>query len=550
MTKVLLVDDDEIVRELYGAWLENSGYQVFTAASVAEARRLLENADVDVVVSDIRMAQETGIDFLAWIRQHAPDLPVILVTGVPALETAVEAVRRQAYDYLVKPVQENVLIRTVNRAAEHYQLTREKKRLERENLQYQLHLESLVSERTAALQRRTRQLMLLHEVAHTIARIRDEQALYDKVVDLTQRMFGYASVSIYVIDWAHDLIKRVAMASPVSGVPAPYTQHLSQGLLGRVARTGKPLVANDTSQYPEFIPCPDVQCEAEAIFPIHLDGHVVGLLHVAEDKRDVFDETDEIVLRTLSEYLSVSVANARLFAQLQEALRAREEMLNNVSHELRTPLTIIRGYAELLLEGVMGAIDEESREVIGIMLQQTKHLTYLVDQLVAFRKLEREGIPLEEVNFGEWLRHTVASWQPVMEEAGLSLQVEIADDLGHVWGNVDYLTQVINNLLDNSRKFSEAGQRVTVRAWRDDAFVYVSVQDEGRGVPPDQLTRIFERFYQVSGGMTRQFSGMGLGLALVKEIIERHNGKVWAESDGEGKGLTVTFALPLAEQSA
>ncbi len=549
MAKVLLVDDDEIVRELYGAWLENSGYQVLIAGSADEARARLEHTDIDVVVSDIRMAHETGIDLLAWVRQRDPDLPVILVTGVPALETAVEAVRRQAYDYLVKPVQENILIRTVKRAVEHRQLILEKQRLERENLQYQMHLEALVAQRTAAVQQRTRQLMLLHEVAHTIARIREEQELYENVVELTQRMFGYASVSVFVVDWHHNVLKRVAISSSRQGVHAPYTQSLDRGLLGKVAREGQALVANDTSQFPEFIPCPDVQCQAEAIFPIRLDGQVVALLHVAEDERDVFDETDEIVLRTLSEYLSISVANARLFHQLQEALKAREEILNNVSHELRTPLTIIRGYAELLLEGVIGDIDEETREVVDIMLQQTQHLTYLVDQLVAFRKLEREGITLEEVNFGEWLRHAVASWQPVMEEAGLSLMLDVGQDLGYVWGNLDYLTQVINNLLDNARKFSEPGQRVTVRAWRDDSAVYVSVQDEGQGVPPDQLERIFERFYQVDGGITRQFAGMGLGLALVKEIIERHNGRVWAESDGEGQGLTVTFTLPLARPS-
>lgn len=550
MAKVLLVDDDEIVRELYGAWLENSGYQVLTAGSADEARAVLENADVDVVVSDIRMAHETGIDLLAWVRQHDPDLPVILVTGVPALETAVEAVRRQAYDYLVKPIQENILTRSVKRAVEHRQLTREKQRLERENLQYQMHLEALVAQRTAALQQRTRQLMLLHEVAHSIARIREEQALYEQVVELTQRMFGYASVSVYTVDWNHNVLKRVAISSPRQSAHPPYTQSLDRGLLGKVAREGRPLVANDVSQYSEFIPCPDVQCQAEAIFPIRQDGKVIALLHVAEDEKDVFDETDEIVLRTLSEYLSISVANARLFHQLQEALKAREEILNNVSHELRTPLTIIRGYAELLLEGVIGSIDEETREVVDIMLQQTKHLTYLVDQLVAFRKLEREGITLERVNFGEWLRHAVAPWQPVMEEAGLSLQLEIGKDLGYVWGNLDYLTQVINNLLDNARKFSETGQRVIVRAWREESTVYVSVQDEGQGVPPDQLERIFERFYQVDGGITRQFAGMGLGLALVKEIIERHNGRVWAESDGEGQGLTVTFTLPLASPAA
>lgn len=545
MPYVLIVDDEELVRELFKDWLREAGYVVDVAASAAEARARMEQQMPDVLVSDIRMAQETGIDLLTWTREQDPDLPVILVTGVPAVETAVEALRRQAYDYLVKPINEDTLRRVVARALEHRRLLQEKRRLEEENQRYRQHLEKLVAERTATLERRTQQLLLLHRIAHAIGRLQDEDSLYQQVVSLVQEAFGYTSVALFEVDPMAGLFHLRADASAnMNHFPEGYTQPIESGLIGRAFREGRALVINNVHEEPEFIPCPGINVQSEAIFPIRVGDTIVAILNIDEERENAFDEADEMLLHTLAGYVGVAIANARLYNDLQEALKAREEMFNNVSHELRTPLTIIRGYAELLLEGVLGTLGEEGEEALQAILQQAKHLTYLVNQLVAFRVIEREGIPLSPVDFGEWLRHTVSAWQPALEQAGLSLEVDIPADLGTIMGNTDFLQQVVNNLLDNARKFSPEGGTVRVRAWHDDENVYVSVSDEGVGVPPEKLDRIFDRFYQVNGGTTRKFGGMGLGLALVREIITRHNGRVWARSGGLGKGLTITFTLP------
>ena len=545
---VLVVDDEEIVRELFKDWLIAAGYDVSTAASAADARAAIDERPPQVLITDIRMARESGIDLLEWVRQRDPDIPVILITGVPAVETAVEALRRQAYDYLTKPINDDTLRRTVARALEHRRLAQEKRRLEEENRRYQQHLEDLVAQRTAALERRTRQLLLLHRVAQDIGQLRDEQALYERVVHLVQEAFGYSNVALFEVDPLAGLFRlRADAGTNGQQFPPDYTQPMNTGLIGRTYREGRPLFINDVTREPEFVPCPGVEVRAEAILPIRVQGNIAAILNIDESRVDAFDETDEMVLTTLAQYVGVAVANARLFRDLEEALKAREEMFNNVSHELRTPLTIIRGYAELMTEGIMGTLDEEAREAVATILQQARHLTLLVDQLVAFRVIEREGISLEPLNFGEWLSYAVNTWQPVLEEAGLKLEADIPTDLGMIRGNADFLQRVINNLLDNARKFSPDGGTVRVRAWRSGGEIHVSVSDEGIGVPQDKLNRIFDRFYQVDGGTTRRYGGMGLGLALVYEIVTRHGGRVWAHSEGEGKGLTITFTVPVLE---
>ncbi len=550
MAYILIVEDEELVRELFKDWLETAGYKVQTANSAVKAREIITAQMPDVVVSDIRMARETGIDLLAWIREQDPDLPVILVTGVPAVETAVEALRYQAYDYLVKPISEKMLQRVVARALEHRHLLQEKKRLEEENRRYQQHLQDLVAERTAALERRTQQLLLLHTIAQSISRVQEPRTLYEQVVELVQKTFNYANVDLFEVDDSAGVF--VLRANAGAGKPLlmqGYVQPMDRGLLARCYREGKPLIINDVSQVDEFIPLPDFDVRAEALFPIAVGEEIAAILIVDENTVNAFDETDEMVLSTLANYLSIAIENARLFRDLQKALKAREEMFNNVSHELRTPLTIIRGYAELMIEGILGDLDKEAHEAIRTILEQARHLTSLVDQLITFRTIAREGVPLEPIDFSEWLRYAISPWQPTLAEYDLTLEVKIPPNLGVVLGNADYLQRVINNLLDNARKFSHPGGTIRVQAWENGKEVFVSVSDEGIGVEPTELPRIFDRFYQVHKGTTRKYGGMGLGLALVREIIEHHKGRVWAQSEGKNTGLTIGFALPLVESA-
>jgi signal transduction histidine kinase len=252
------------------------------------------------------------------------------------------------------------------------------------------------------------------------------------------------------------------------------------------------------------------------------------------------------VLQTLAEHLGVALANAQLYAQLKDALVLREHILQNVSHELRTPLTLIGGYTELLVETLPVDPTSPAGEIVSTIGEQTLLLSRLVDQLTLFQTVEREILTVESLDMAEWLVGMVSIWRPILVQFGLTMRSDIDPGIGQVSAHWDYLTQVMQNLLDNARKFSPAGGVVTVRSRLEGDEVITSISDEGIGVAPDKLSRLFERFYQADAGVTRRFGGMGLGLALVREIILKHGGRLWAESQGEGSGMTVTFALPVA----
>lgn len=550
MATIVVVDPEPHIRDAYTEWLTSAGHQVLVASSADEAKEVL-TPQTDVLLSDIGIAgTDTDFDLLGWIRARNPSTSIVLCTGVPAIETAIQAVRMNAYDLLLKPAPEAAVLRSVGRAAEHSALLREKLRLEEENRRYQQDLEQLVEQRTRALERRTRQLLMLQRVTQAIGSLQRSDQVYHRAVDAVHEILGYQDAAIFEVDHLQALVKLQAIAGTAAHRLHPcYEQPVSEGLLGLATREKRTVVANDVSQAPDYVPCDGFATQSQAVFPIFVEGVLAFLLQVSEDEVRAFDDTDITVLQTLADTLGVVLANVKLYAQLRESLVLRERILQNVSHELRTPLTLIRGYAEFLIETLETESQEEAlrqstKDMADTIVEQSQNLTALVEQLIAFQRIEREELALEPLDVEDWLVGMAAVWQPILLRYGLSLKLSIEQPLCQVVGDWDYLTRALQNLLDNARKFSPNGGEVSIWARTHDNVIAITVQDQGIGVAPDRLPRLFERFYQADSGVNRRFGGMGLGLALVREIIARHDGRIWAESGGDGRGLTVTFELP------
>lgn len=512
MTTVVIVDDEPLVRELYSVWLEDSGYDAVAFGSAAAGRDALSRLDAQVLLSDIRMTTAVeGLDLLAWTRQHDPSISVVLITGVPEVSTAVEALRLAAYDYLVKPVPQEHLLHVIAHAAEHTVLRRERARLEEENRRYQQHLQALVDERTLALQRRTNQLILLNKVVSEINALHDNAPLIvERAVSSLHDDLGYRNAQVHAVDRASGATRLVA-----AGAPNPVAAALT----------------------------PDDASPGSALFPISVAGMIRHVLVVPEQDGTTLDEADTTVLSTLTEHLGIALANADLYGRLRGALLVREQILQNVSHELRTPLTLISGYTELLAEDQ--TLSESAAEMLAIIVEQTEHLGRLVNQLLTFQSIEADRVEMELMVLNQWLESQTTTWRPILERAGLQLHVDCPESPLVIYGSWDLLSEALQNLLDNARKFSPQGGAVRIVVRQTDFDVIVSVSDDGIGVAPEKLAMLFNRFYQADSGVTRRFGGMGLGLALVREIVASHGGRVWAESPGEGAGFTVSFALPV-----
>src|SRR5262249_11755773 len=242
--------------------------------------------------------------------------------------------------------------------------------------------------------------------------------------------------------------------------------------------------------------------------------------------------------------LLVSEHAARRAAE--DANRLKDEFLSTISHELRTPLTAINGWAQMLRAGRLDAAQADRG--LETIVRSAKSQNQLIDDLldvsrVLAGKMRLDVTPLK---LGSVIEAAVETVRPAAEAKGIRLSALLDPAAETVLGDAERLQQVVWNLLSNAVKFAPNGGRVEVRLERADSHVEIVVADNGQGIKPEFLPYVFERFRQEDSGTNRQQGGLGLGLAIVRHIVELHGGTVHAASEGLGKGATFTVALPTA----
>jgi two-component system phosphate regulon sensor histidine kinase PhoR len=226
--------------------------------------------------------------------------------------------------------------------------------------------------------------------------------------------------------------------------------------------------------------------------------------------------------------------------------------IQNVSHELRTPVTIIQGYAELLGDGSLGALAPEQQEAIFVIVDRVYELRTLVERidiLLAVEAHETASLPLA---LDEIVAEAVKRRRAAATQAGLTLEVHLEPDPPPVSGDRHHLQRAIDCLLENALKFTPQGGRVKVQVYTEPGWVCLAITDTGIGIAKEELECIFNGFYQRDRSTNRRYGGIGLGLTLVRAVIEEHGGRIEVESQpGQGSRFTVKLpALPPAAQVA
>jgi signal transduction histidine kinase len=219
----------------------------------------------------------------------------------------------------------------------------------------------------------------------------------------------------------------------------------------------------------------------------------------------------------------------------------KSDFISVASHEMRTPMTSIKGSIELLLGGYAGELPPESTELLGICLTAVDRLVRLINDLLDISKIEsgKMELHLARLNLTDCVKKSMRSLRSLAEVNKVSIDTEQDGVIPEIMGDKDRLEQVITNLLSNALKYSPPEKTVRVRVGAVNNSVRVSVSDEGQGIPPDQLTRVFDRFHQLSGAK----KGSGLGLTIARALVEQHHGRIWVESE-VGRGTQFYFEIP------
>jgi PAS domain S-box-containing protein len=390
-------------------------------------------------------------------------------------------------------------------------------------------------------------------VASSLDRSTIVQRVTDIATSLTRAEFG-----AFFYNVTDPLSGETYMLHALSGASkeafAKFPQPRATAIFGPTFHGEGPVRLDDVTQDPRYgqnppyhgMPPGHLPVRAYLAVPVKTSsGEVLGGLFFGHSKAGVFTADHERLAAGIAAWASVALENAQLYVVAREADRLKDEFLAVLSHELRTPLNAILGYARLLRGGVLHG--EKAERALETLERNATSLTQIVEDVLDVSRIVSGKIRLDvqPVELPLVIHNAVATVQPAADAKSVRLQTIVDPRVGPVSGDPDRLQQVIWNLLSNAVKFTPKAGRVQIRLERANSHVEIVVSDTGIGIRPDFLPHVFERFRQSEAGTTRKTGGLGLGLSIVRHIVEMHGGTVQALSDGEGRGATFRVRLPL-----
>jgi signal transduction histidine kinase/DNA-binding response OmpR family regulator len=516
---VLIVDDNADKLVALESVLLTLDVNLMTAQSGREALRRLLERDFAVVLLDVRMPGMDGFETAALIRerQRSANTPIIFITAFTEETHVAKGYSLRAVDYIMAPVVPEVLRTKVSVLVELFRATAEVRR------------------QAESLRRRTAQL---HQLTLASLAINSAESIAAMIAIATR-----SAVEILDVD----------LAAAVAHVEEHRAEHVSGA--GR-RNGGEPLISpvgpevrrtNGTVRMVWEHPSGE-RHHGLGIPLIGRTGVNIGSIEVARGISTAFDQEDEDLLVQLAQMTSIAIENA-VFAEAREANRLKDEFISAVSHELRTPLNALRSWAWVLRQHRLPA--EKIGTVAEAIERSVAAQARIIDDLLDVSRIMmgKMSLRLEPLDLGPIAAAGIEALASLAEGQAVRIVSAIEPVPVPVAGDGDRLQQVVTNLLSNAIKFTPPGGCVEVRLDVADRRAVLRVSDTGCGIAPGFLPHVFERFRQADGSVTRRAGGLGVGLTIVRQLVEMHGGNVTAHSDGEGLGATFTVALPLLEEA-
>ncbi|HEX2254672.1 MAG TPA: PAS domain S-box protein [Thermoanaerobaculia bacterium] len=363
----------------------------------------------------------------------------------------------------------------------------------------------------------------------------------------TLRRVAVAHVDAAKVQLAHDLHRRFP---PAPDAPTGVWHILRTGVPELVGEISDEMLAHAVQDQEALGILRRLGLRSYIGVPLVVRGTARGVLtFIAAESGHTYDEADLSVAQELAHRAAIAIENAELYEELRQADRRKDEFLATLAHELRNPLAPIRNGLQ-----VMRLIGPETPALVdarAMMERQVTQLVRLVDDLLDVSRITRNRLELrkELVPLDDVVQNAIETSRPFVEQSGHTLSVTLPARPIYLDADPVRLAQVLSNLLNNSAKYSEPGGRIALTAEVEAANAVIRVRDDGIGIPADALPHIFEMFSQVDRGMSHAQGGLGIGLTLVRRLVEMHGGTVEAASEGTGRGSEFTVTLPIPAHS-
>lgn len=403
-----------------------------------------------------------------------------------------------------------------------------------------------------ARDQRLREVSLLQQIARTAnSAIQTDEVLRLMTSDILHS-FGWQRVVIGLLQQDNTTLRLVSDQYEIgtSSLEGRFVDKYSFGVVIDLARAGQPRLLHVTdpliSGSMTGLALERMGLHTVLFLPLISRNQPLGMLFVGSTGERSINNDELRMFETMGKLISDAIVRAQLFESAQEASALKSAFLATVSHELRTPLTSVIGFADMLRSGVFGPVTEASDEAVAHIQHSSYVLLRLINDVLDYSKMEAGhfAVDIYPVDIGLCVQMAAGALRPQLHDRGLSLNLQLADDLPLVQANSARLEQVLMNLIGNAIKFTENGT-ITIEAAVYGPKLRLHIRDTGIGIPQEYQHSVFDAFRQIENPLTRRFGGTGLGLAITKRLMELMGGQIWLESQ-PSVGTTFTCEFHIA----
>lgn len=380
----------------------------------------------------------------------------------------------------------------------------------------------------------------LLEVTSDLASTHELGVLLQHIVDAAQELTECEAASLLLYEPKTNQLYFEATSNSALSDVGPHAVPAENSIAGWIFTHRQPLLVEDALNDPRFFREVDIMTRFETRsvlgVPLRTKDKTLGVIEAINKQKHAFDEEDTRVLETLAAQAAVAIENSRLFQQ--------SDLVAEMVHELRTPLTALSAAAHLLQRS--GLPDDQRLKLGHTVYDEVRRLNGMATDFLELARLEsgRARLLREPIDLGGLVLETLEVIRPQAEAEGVGLQTDVDRNLSPFHGDRNRLKQLLLNLLTNAIKYNRRGGSVTIRVRREGDSLVLAVSDTGRGIPPESLPHMFEKFYRVPDQEGRS-GGSGLGLAIAKRIAEGHRGTIEVTSE-VNQGTTFSVRLPAA----
>jgi len=563
--RVLVVDDSrENVKFLCNYILEPNGYKTLTATEGEQGLRYALTEDLDLMIIDLKMPKLSGLEVMQKLKEKGRDIPVILMTFYGSEETAIQAFRLGAKDYLIKPFTVTEALEAIERALAERRLRKEKERLEGGVLQI-----------NQQLTQRVKELNILYSIGKSVAQLVDLETALNRIVEAAVYITSAEEGSLLLVDRETGELYLRAARGLGEKFARGFRLKVDQSLAGRVVQTGEPIRIESTATDQSLKIKTGYLVKSMLNVPLRVGSRVIGVLCVDNKvSPKPFTENDQKLLSALADYASISIVNAQLFQELRRSrdeiqkwnqelerrvaerteelrriqsqlIRAEQlasigQLAAGIAHEINNPLGIILGFAQSILEQMRA--DNPLRGPLRIVERETLRCKRIVQNLLDFSR--QSELALSSTDLRSVIEGALAALSHQIAQQGIEVERSYETDVPLVLVDAQQMHQVCANIILNAIQAMPKGGKLTLTVQVVAEEIWLQFKDTGIGIPEENLGRIFDPFFT-----TKEVGqGTGLGLSVTFAIVKQHGGSIEVES-AVGKGSCFTIKLPLRREA-